>query len=59
MLVTYNALKITLLEKTREEMKALQLAESRLEEMIDYFEGGKVPRRNYPLSTLNQFAFWE
>ncbi len=50
---------INLLGKTREEMRTLQLTEARWEERIEYLEGGKVPHRKYPRSTLNQFAMWE
>ncbi len=44
--VTYNAPEAALLEKTREEIRALQLAEARCGEMIEYLEGGKVPHGN-------------
>ncbi len=44
------------LGKSREEMKEMQRAEPRWREMVDYLEGGRIPRSNYPQVTLYQFA---
>lgn len=49
----------TILGKTKEEIRTLQLEEGRWVQMIEYLEGGNVPRRNFPRSTLNQFVVWE
>ena len=57
-LVTYPNQQNLMLGKTPEEMRNLQLAEARWADMIDYLEGGPVPRRNYPRSTLHQFVVW-
>ncbi len=49
----------TILGKTNEEIRTLQLAEGRWAQMIEYLEGGNVPRKNFPLNTLYQFVVWE
>ncbi len=45
---------VTYLGKSREEMR-LQREEQRWNELITYLEGGRVPRRNYKHTTLDQF----
>ncbi len=47
------------LGKSKEEMKVMQRAEARWREMVDYLEGGRVPRSKYPRATLDQFALEE
>ncbi len=37
----------------------LQREEQRWNELITYLEGGRVPRRNYKHTTLDQFTLWE
>ncbi len=58
-LITYQRPETTLLGKTKEEMRALQVAEAKWGEMIEYLEGGQIPKRTYPRSTLHQFALWD
>ncbi len=41
----------TILGKTKEEIRTLQLEEGRCVQMIEYLEGGNVPRRNFPRNT--------
>ncbi len=45
--------------KSREEIRALQMEEDKWKEMIQYIEGGKIPRKRYPRAILDQFAVWE
>ncbi len=40
------------LAKSREEMKEMQGAEPKWREMVDYLEGGRIPRSKYPRVTL-------
>ncbi len=47
------------LGKSREEIKVMQRAEARWREMVDYLEGGRVPRSKYRQATLDQFALEE
>ncbi len=47
------------LGKSRKEMKEMQRAEPRWREMVDYLEGGRIPRSKYPLVALDQFALEE
>ncbi len=49
----------TILGKTKEEMQTLQLGEGRWAQMVEYLEGGNVPRRNFPRNTLHPFVVWE
>ncbi len=48
-----------ILGKTTEKIRTLQLEECRWAQMIEYLEGGNVPRRNFPRSALHQFVVWE
>ncbi len=58
-LITYQIPETTLLGKTKEEMRALQVAKAKWGEIIEYLEGGQIPKRTYPRSTLHQFALWD
>ncbi len=49
----------TILGKTQEEMRELQLREEGWRQLIEYLEGGQLPTRRYPKCTLNQFTLWE
>ncbi len=44
------------LGKTKEEIKEMQRAEPRWREMVEYLEGGRIPRSKYPRATLDQFS---
>ncbi len=44
------------LGKTREELVNLQRQYRRWREMIDYLQGGRIPRNKYSRATLDQFA---
>ncbi len=44
------------LGKTREELVNLQRQDWRWREMIDYLQGGRIPRSKYPKATLDLFA---
>ncbi len=47
----------TWLEKSSEEIQALQREEPRWREMVEYLEeGGRIPRSKYPRASLDQFA---
>ncbi len=46
----------TWLGKSREEIQALQRKEPRWREMVEFLEGGRVPRSKYPRATLDQFV---
>ncbi len=37
----------------------MQLEEGRWAQVIEYLEGGNVPRRNFSRNTLHQFVVWE
>ncbi len=45
--------------KSKEEMRALQLEEDKWKEMIEYLDGGRIPRQRFPRCTLNQFSLWD
>ncbi len=47
------------LGKTKEEMRTLQLEEDKWKEMIEYLEGGRIPRKRFLHCTLNQFSLWD
>ncbi len=49
----------TRLGKGKVEMRRLQMEEERWREMIEYLEGGKVARQQYPRATLDQFVMWD
>ncbi len=44
------------LGKTKEEFKQLQRDEPKWREMVEYLEGGQIPRSKYPRATLDQFT---
>lgn len=44
------------LGKTREEFAAAQRNESRWKDLIDYLDGGKLPKHRYPRLTISQFV---
>ncbi len=44
------------LGKSKEELTELQREERRWNEMVDFLEGGQVPRSKYPKATLDQFT---
>ncbi len=46
----------TWLGKSIDEIQELQREELRWREMVDYLEGGRMPRSKYPRATLDQFA---
>ncbi len=46
----------TWLGKSRDEIQELQREEPRRRDMVDYLEGGRIPRSKYPRATLDQFA---
>ncbi len=46
----------TWLGKSRDEIQQMQRGESRRREMVNYLEGGRVPRSKYPRDTQDQFA---
>ncbi len=46
----------TWLRKSRDEIQELQREEPRWREMVDYLEGGGIPRSKHPRATLDQFA---
>ncbi len=45
----------TWLGKSRDEVQGLQREEPRWREIINYLEGGRIPRSKYPRATLDQF----
>ncbi len=47
------------LGKTKEELKQMQREEHKWQEMINYFEGGRIPRSKYPRATIDQFVLEE
>lgn len=47
------------LGKTKEEFRDLQLQVPKWREMIEYLEGGRIPRHKYPQTTLEQFVMEE
>ncbi len=47
------------LGKTNEEIIQLQREEPRWREMIEYLQGGRIPRNKYPRTTLGQFTLEE
>ncbi len=49
----------TILGKNKEELRNLQLEEGKWAQMIEYPEGGNVPRRTFPRGTLHHFVVWE
>ena len=44
------------LGKTQAEMREIQCKEKRWKDLIDFLEGGTVPKHRYPRATLNQFV---
>ncbi len=42
-----------LLGKSKEEVKEMQRIECRWREMIEYLQGGRIPRSKYPRTTLD------
>ncbi len=46
----------TWLGKSRDEIQEMQRGEPRWKEMINYLEGGRIPRSKYPSATLDLFA---
>ncbi len=46
----------TCLGKSRDEIQEMQRGEPKWREMINYLEGGRIPRSNYPRVTLDQFC---
>ncbi len=46
----------TWLGKSRDEIQKLQREEPKWREMVDYLEGGRIPRSKYPRATLDMFA---
>ncbi len=44
------------LGKGKEEIKEMQRVEPRRGDMVDYLEGGRIPRSKYPRTTLDQFS---
>ena len=49
----------TWLGKTKEEIINLQRRDQRWREMINFLQGGRIPRSKYPRATLDQFAVEE
>ncbi len=45
--------------KSKEEIKGMQRAEARWQEMAVFLEGGRIPRSKYPRATFDQFALEE
>ncbi len=46
----------TWLGKSRDEIQGLHREEPRWRGMVEYLEGGRVPKSKYPCATLDQFA---
>ncbi len=46
----------TWLGKSRDEIQEMQREEPRWREMVNYLEGGRIPRSKYPIATLDQFS---
>ncbi len=46
----------TWLGKSSVEIQEMQRGEPRWREMVNYVEGGKIPRSKYPRATLDQFS---
>ncbi len=44
------------LGKIKDELVELERAELRWKDMIEYLEGGRIPRARYPRATLDQFT---
>ncbi len=44
------------LRKSKEELNEMQRVECRWREMIEYLQGGRIPRSKYPRTTLDQFT---
>ena len=50
----------TILGKTKEEIRRLQMGEEKWKELIEYLEGGGVPKtKSYPRGTLSQFTMYK
>ncbi len=47
------------LGKSKEEIKVMQRAETRWQEMAVFLKGGRIPISKYPRATLDQFALEE
>ncbi len=46
----------TWLRKSRDEIQEMQRGGPRWREMVNYLEGGRIPRSKYPRVTLDQFS---
>ncbi len=46
----------TWLGKRRDKTQEMQRGEPRWREMVNYLEGGRIPRSRYPRATLDQFS---
>ncbi len=46
----------TWLGKSRDEIREMQREEPRWREMVNYLEGGRIPRSKYPRATLDQLS---
>ncbi len=47
------------LGRTKEELRQMKRKEHKWREMINYLEGGRIPRSKYPRSTIDQFVLEE
>ncbi len=47
---------LTWLGRSKEEIRTMQRAEPRWQEMVEFLEGGRIPRSKYPRTTLDQFS---
>ncbi len=47
------------LGKTKAELRELQKGEDRWRAMIEYLEGGPIPNKCYPRTTLPEFTIYE
>ena len=56
----HNITEDTILGKTREEIRTLQMGEEKWKELIRFLEGGLVPKnKSYPHGTLSQFTMYK
>ncbi len=44
------------LGRSKEEIRGMQRAELRWQEMVEFLEGGRIPQPKYPRTTLDQFS---
>lgn len=44
---------------SKEEFKAKQMGEARWRELIEYLEGGKLPKKKFPRAFIHQFIMYE